>query len=350
MSRKIVSLTLTRDSEAVIGDCIRSVGDVVDIVWIVDTGSKDKTIDVARETVASLHLRAWDEALAQAPAILVSEISWPDSFGAARNLALDLVRTAYPDAIVLVLDSDERLVKSSTAAKPRESILRWADGAADVGLVRRGGEGEGYLEHLVRLPSLMYYVGPTHEARVGGERSICSGFFVDELPKDRETVNRNAERNVLMLDRFLTENAGFAKDSRWRFYLGMAHMILADAYDSATRWAQAESCLVAASLSSGFYEERAWASYQAAVAAVRLGRLHAAHGHLLRAASIYETPEVYAYLAWVALRIGRPTAYVRSMLDISQSVECPNRIGFRDPAMLRQLPALRTDLLGDPTP
>ena len=80
---------IARDEEALIGDCLESVGDLVDEMLVVDTGSTDATIEVAT----------------RAGAVVVEE-PWQDDFSAARNQALDRATGDW----VLSLDADERLV------------------------------------------------------------------------------------------------------------------------------------------------------------------------------------------------------------------------------------------------
>lgn len=64
-------------------------------VLVLDTGSTDETVDLARRAGAEVHRRPW-----------------PGGFAAARNLAIGLCRTPW----VLMLDADERLEPSGIAS------------------------------------------------------------------------------------------------------------------------------------------------------------------------------------------------------------------------------------------
>jgi len=77
---------IARDEEAHIGNCISSLGRVMDEILVVDTGSLDRT----REVATSLGAR-------------VEEFSWAGDFSQARNFALDMATCDY----VLMLDADE---------------------------------------------------------------------------------------------------------------------------------------------------------------------------------------------------------------------------------------------------
>jgi glycosyltransferase involved in cell wall biosynthesis/tetratricopeptide (TPR) repeat protein len=85
---------IARDEEEHIAGCLESVRGLADQVIVVDTGSTDGTIDVARSHGAEVHVLDWD-----------------GDFAAARNEALRHARHAW----ILVLDADERLERESHA-------------------------------------------------------------------------------------------------------------------------------------------------------------------------------------------------------------------------------------------
>jgi glycosyltransferase involved in cell wall biosynthesis/predicted Zn-dependent protease len=88
-ARPRVSLTMiVKNEEAHLADCLASVADLVDEMVVVDTGSTDRTKEVAEKAGARVY-----------------DFAWQDSFAAARNEAL---RHATSDW-VLWLDADERL-------------------------------------------------------------------------------------------------------------------------------------------------------------------------------------------------------------------------------------------------
>lgn len=91
-SRSLSVCILARDESANIGDAIRSVREVVDGILVTDTGSTDRTREIARAAGA-----------------IVDEWPWRDDFSAARNHQLEIASAAW----VLILDADERLVPGS---------------------------------------------------------------------------------------------------------------------------------------------------------------------------------------------------------------------------------------------
>ena len=85
----MLSLSMVvRDEENFIGACLESVIDFVDEIVVVDTGSVDKTVSIAKGFGAK-----------------VFHMTWPGDFAPARNEALKLVNGDW----VLVLDADEKL-------------------------------------------------------------------------------------------------------------------------------------------------------------------------------------------------------------------------------------------------
>jgi len=108
-ARPTISLCMiVRDEEAHIADCLDSVRPYVDEMIVVDTGSRDRTAEIARSLGAK-----------------VIESSWRDSFSAARNVSLDHAASDWifwMDADdVLPAESGEALRKAVESAK--EAVL-----------------------------------------------------------------------------------------------------------------------------------------------------------------------------------------------------------------------------------
>ncbi|MBI5191894.1 MAG: tetratricopeptide repeat protein [Nitrospirae bacterium] len=77
---------IVKNEEANLAQCIKSVHRIVSEVIVVDTGSEDRTIEIAREYGAQVY-----------------NFKWNDNFSDARNMSLDLATKDW----ILILDADE---------------------------------------------------------------------------------------------------------------------------------------------------------------------------------------------------------------------------------------------------
>jgi glycosyltransferase involved in cell wall biosynthesis len=120
---------IVRDEEALLGRCLASVGGVADELVVVDTGSSDATVAIAREHGATV----------------LHHDFVPVDFAAARNAGLDRAGGDF----VLVLDADETL---DPASAPAVRLL--AGEQANVGYVvtrRNVAPRKTWFDHAVRL-------------------------------------------------------------------------------------------------------------------------------------------------------------------------------------------------------
>jgi glycosyltransferase involved in cell wall biosynthesis len=83
---------ILKNEERFLAECLRSVRDVVDEINIVDTGSTDRTVEIAREFGANVIFR-----------------EWRNDFGWARNESLAMATRRW----TLVLDADEEIAAES---------------------------------------------------------------------------------------------------------------------------------------------------------------------------------------------------------------------------------------------
>lgn len=110
MTRPSLTLCIiVKDEEATIGDCLASAAPIVDDIVVVDTGSTDETVDIARKfTQRTMHF------------------PWVDDFAAARNFAMEHVRGDW----ILWLDADETMEVESEDAWKRSFSSKSAEADA----------------------------------------------------------------------------------------------------------------------------------------------------------------------------------------------------------------------------
>jgi glycosyltransferase involved in cell wall biosynthesis len=202
---------ITKDEEQFLAGCLDSVRAVADEIVLVDTGSVDRTLEIARSYGCRVLHREWD-----------------DDFAAARNAGIAAAQGRW----ILCVDADERLV-SSAALPP---AIR--DAAPEVGgfLIERhdvtthpeDGQSDVYPIEILRLfrnrPDIRYE-GIVHERpnetvlRAGLEiRSLAMlklTHLVNHLPQDR--LEAKQHRYLRLLDREIESDS----QNFWaRYYRG----------------------------------------------------------------------------------------------------------------------------------
>lgn len=185
---------MVRDDGPRLRRCIQSVKESVDQVVVLDTGSKDDSVEIARSEGAIVH-----------------EIEWPNSFARGLNTLLDKIDSEW----ILRLDSDEWF-EPEVAALLKQVTL---DEEASAGwLVRRDLQPSGIYEEvgLIRLwrnHPLLRYEGVVHEnipiARFSeawpAKRIVRTGlwFWHDGY---RTGHQEKIARNVVLLEREVEAN------------------------------------------------------------------------------------------------------------------------------------------------
>lgn len=90
-TKKSISLCMIVKNEAqTLDNCLYSINNLVDEIIITDTGSTDKTLDIAEKYSTK-----------------ISQIPWPNDFSAARNHSISQATGDY----ILILDADETISK-----------------------------------------------------------------------------------------------------------------------------------------------------------------------------------------------------------------------------------------------
>ncbi len=139
MTARIALCMIVKDEARFLAGCLESARGAVDEMIVVDTGSRDDSVAIAKQAGAR-----------------VLSYTWTHDFAAARNFALAATKAEF----VLQLDADEELAKGSAKA------IRAAVGQAkDAWLLR--------LHHATRLDADRAAVVAGHaDARVGDEQNL----------------------------------------------------------------------------------------------------------------------------------------------------------------------------------
>jgi glycosyltransferase involved in cell wall biosynthesis len=97
---KVTLAMIVRDEEAHIAECLESMKGYVDEIVVVDTGSKDKTIEICKSFGAKVY-----------------EHPWEDSFALARNQVIGHVETPW----LIQMDADE-IMEKKDAERVRDVV------------------------------------------------------------------------------------------------------------------------------------------------------------------------------------------------------------------------------------
>jgi tetratricopeptide (TPR) repeat protein len=195
---------IVRDEERLLARALASVRDIADQIVVVDTGSTDRTVEIARSFGAEVHF-----------------FPWADDFAAARN---ESIRHATGDWILaidgdqeLAADSHDELAELISACAPRAYVVRQfnhMDPEADA-----GGHGAVYEHMTVRLfrnHPAMRFEGAVHEQLVSLRPGLTfeihpCGVVLHHHGYQEEHVDPvTLSRDVAVLERAVGEQPGDA--------------------------------------------------------------------------------------------------------------------------------------------
>lgn len=192
---------IARNEERFLGQCLASIRDLAHQIIVVDTGSTDRTVEIARDHGALVHT-----------------FPWSDHFGAARNVSLEYATGDW----VLILDADEELPSAQHPALRRmleaDSVLSWRLPIQDIG---HESEGCSYVPRLFRNTPGAFFIGRVHEQAFAslekvrrswglssrlGEAILRHHGYTPEVTRSRDKVGRN----LRLLEKTLREQPGDA--------------------------------------------------------------------------------------------------------------------------------------------
>lgn len=147
-------LILTKNEESDIRGCIEEVG-WCDDIWILDSESQDKTVEIAKNCGAKIHVRGFD------------------GFASQRNYGLH--KLPYKHDWLLILDADER-VTSELGIVMQGFTENAPDTVAAARIQRRDFFMKRWLRHAQISP---YFVRLVRPSRVRYEREVNEVLVVD---------------------------------------------------------------------------------------------------------------------------------------------------------------------------
>ncbi len=187
---------IVKNEEKFLVQCLQSMRGLASQIVVVDTGSTDRTVEIAREFGAEIH-----------------SFPWCDDFAAARNAALEHATGDW----ILALDADEELPVAQHAALLAD-LRKPAVLAHRLPLANAGqNDGRSFVPRLFRNAPGLYYSGRVHEQvfpsllphcknwglkTALGTAEILHHGYTRETVRDRNKI----ERNLKLLRLAIKEN------------------------------------------------------------------------------------------------------------------------------------------------
>ncbi|MEL7609228.1 MAG: glycosyltransferase family 2 protein [Bacillota bacterium] len=188
---------IVKNEEDVIGRCLDSVADLVDEIIVVDTGSSDRTVEIAKQYTGKIFF-----------------FPWVDDFSAARNFSFSKATKEY----IFWLDADDVLLeKDRTAFRALKESL-----TPDISMVMMrydiAFDAAGkptfyyYRERLLRRDMDYRWVGPIHEVITPSGKIRHEEIAVTH----RKIKAHDPDRNIRIFENMIAK--GQALDKRQAFY------------------------------------------------------------------------------------------------------------------------------------
>lgn len=174
---KISLCMIVRDEEEVLSRCLESAAPLFDEVVIADTGSKDNTVEIAKQYTHAVY-----------------SFPWCDDFSAARNFAFSKATGDY----LAWLDADDFVPKESSDLMPG-LIALLKNEAPDVVMcpldISFDGEGKPvcsfFRERFLKASARFAFQGKVHECIVPRGKIVRFPFRVRHLGSRKERGMRN---------------------------------------------------------------------------------------------------------------------------------------------------------------
>lgn len=207
----ISAVLIVRNEEAMLGSCLKSL-DGLDEVIVLDTGSTDKTVEIARAHGAKVY---------------ADEYKWNEDFAEARNKAQEKATGDW----IFVIDADEEL-EPKGIKKIRQAIA-YAGTANALGVWIKA-KGNVSLHHQPRLyrndPGKIHWVGMVHNyLSVLADQQSDVVILAGSSP----THKADPDRALRMLEKAV---AAHPESGRYWYYLGRE-------YGYKKRWKDSEAAI-----------------------------------------------------------------------------------------------------------
>ena len=199
---------IVKNEEEVLARCLDCVKDIVDEIIIVDTGSKDRTKQIAEKYTNKIY-----------------NFEWIDDFAAARNFAFSKGTSDW----LMWLDADDIIEEDSRKAlvslKKRLDFIKenYIVTKYDISFDKNGNlELSSLRERIARKTANPLWIGKVHETI---ENSADNSIFISDFIITHKKINQESilnERNLNIYKKMIEENIEL--DSRHLYHLGVEYL------------------------------------------------------------------------------------------------------------------------------
>jgi glycosyltransferase involved in cell wall biosynthesis/cytochrome c-type biogenesis protein CcmH/NrfG len=271
---------IVKDEEAFLDQCLASVKPYVDEIVIVDTGSTDSTVEIARKYTDHVFSHPWE-----------------GSFSKARNQAIAYASCDW----IFIIDADEELVEGS-GEKLREAVGNAGEADAIlVNTISSYSNGTKRARHnserLFRNNGMIHYEGIVHN-RVEGARSVKSSR-IEIMHYGYDVAEKKAHEKFLRTSELLKKQIEENPDNPMpHHYLGTSYLSRGMNEEAAR---ESVTAIELAEKNNDQHPLYIWTYHNAAIAFFRLGNLDKAKNLSLRGIQKYpEHLDSYYTLTMVA--------------------------------------------------
>ena len=185
----LAACMIVKNEEELLPQCLDSVKDVVDEIVIVDTGSTDKTVEIAESYGARVYYFPWN-----------------DSFSDARNESLKHVESDW----ILVIDADEKLEEKDVPVLM--DFIKRAEGEwkqVNAGVVtflnhNMGGMGKHEAERVFRKGTIRFEGIIHNQAKYEGN-PIRLPINIHHYGYSKERMDAKADYRATLLEKAIAE-------------------------------------------------------------------------------------------------------------------------------------------------
>jgi len=299
---------IVRDEQECLERCLHSLREVVEEVVVVDTGSRDGTVEIAR---------AWADCVCSFP--------WADDFSAARNFAIEQASGEY----LLMIDADNWITNpeaaggllAAFAARHGDDVV----GTVEItNVVGAGADAKAVLEVAPRFfrRGRFRYEGAIHEQLVpvgGGMRLAPTGlrYHHTGYAHDVASPRHKSRRNKPMLLKAVAEDPD---DEYYLYQLGKAHFCLNEFDEAGEAFERALACIRFESDGRALGRAGAVAAEVLTDLVVSLAYAYANTGRLAEAKTHLETHQALGHAGTNSADFQHARGYVYLMLgDVARA-------------------------------